>query len=69
MRRMVFSPYRSLREYVSASWHLPGAYVEFFPCRHCTHTDKEGRFVEVFHFANVHNPYRCATVKFIMPAE
>ncbi|KAH7694180.1 hypothetical protein AAVH_38779, partial [Aphelenchoides avenae] len=71
MRRVIFNPDIALRELVSASWHLPGAYVDFFPCPHCTPEDEEGRasFVEVFHFANVHTPNLCATAKFIMPAD
>ncbi|KAH7699369.1 hypothetical protein AAVH_33524 [Aphelenchoides avenae] len=70
MRRVVFSSDKTLCEYASASFHLPGAYVKFFPCPHCTYNDEEERtsFVEVFHFANVHNLDVCATVKFIMPA-
>ncbi|KAH7702353.1 hypothetical protein AAVH_30493 [Aphelenchoides avenae] len=80
MRRVVFSPNKISREYASASYHLPGAYVDFFlstigykdrPCRHCTYEDDEGRtsFVEVFHFPNVHEPDVCATVTFAMPAD
>ncbi|KAH7713194.1 hypothetical protein AAVH_19465 [Aphelenchoides avenae] len=71
MRRVVFSPNKILRQYASASYHLPGAYVDFFPCRHCTFEDDEGRtsFVEVFHFPNVHEPDACATVTFAMPAD
>ncbi|KAH7706752.1 hypothetical protein AAVH_26025 [Aphelenchoides avenae] len=70
MRRVVFSRNVIPDEYVSASFHLPGAYVEFFPCPHCTYTDEEeeGSFVEMFHFANVHNPNVCTTVTFTMPA-
>ncbi|KAH7713193.1 hypothetical protein AAVH_19464 [Aphelenchoides avenae] len=70
MRRVVFSPDNILCEYASASYHLPGAYVDFFPCPHCTYND-EGHtfFVEVFHFPNVHKPDVCATVTFTMPAE
>ncbi|KAH7716484.1 hypothetical protein AAVH_16123 [Aphelenchoides avenae] len=68
--RVVFIPDNVLCEYASASYHLPNAYVEFFPCPHCTYKDEEERtsFVEVFHFANVHNPNVCATITFIMPA-
>lgn len=68
---MVFNPEETLCEYVSASYHLPGAYAKFFPCPHCTYKDEEGRtsFVEVFHFPNIHKPKVCATVTFIMPAE
>ncbi|KAH7716575.1 hypothetical protein AAVH_16014 [Aphelenchoides avenae] len=73
MRRVVFSPGEILREYASASFHLLGAYVEFFPCPQCTHTEEEDdgneeSFVEVFHVANVHNPNVCATLTFTMPA-
>ncbi|KAH7713182.1 hypothetical protein AAVH_19453 [Aphelenchoides avenae] len=69
--RVVFSAEQTLCEYASASYHLPGAYVNFFPCPHCTYEDEEERtsFVEVFHFANVHNPDVCATVTFVMPAD
>ncbi|KAH7704965.1 hypothetical protein AAVH_27831 [Aphelenchoides avenae] len=71
MRRVVFSPDEILCEYTSASYHLPGAYVDFFPCPHCTYKFEEERtsFVEVFHFPNVHNPNVCATVTFDMPAD
>ncbi|KAH7696315.1 hypothetical protein AAVH_11804 [Aphelenchoides avenae] len=70
MRPVTFHPGKTLREYVSASCHLPGAYADFFPCPHCTSEDEEGRtsLVEVFHFANVHTPNLCATAKFIMSA-
>ncbi|KAH7699407.1 hypothetical protein AAVH_33486 [Aphelenchoides avenae] len=70
MRRVVFSPDEILYEYISASCHLPGAYAEFFPCPHCTHTDEVvgGSFVEVFHFPNNHDPKVCITVTFTMPA-
>ncbi|KAH7716572.1 hypothetical protein AAVH_16011 [Aphelenchoides avenae] len=73
MRCVDFSPDKILYEYVSPSCHLPGAYIEFFPCPHCTHTveeddEYEETFVEVFHFANVHKPNVCATVTFITPA-
>ncbi|KAH7720753.1 hypothetical protein AAVH_11806 [Aphelenchoides avenae] len=71
MRPVTFHPGKTLREYVSASYHLPGAYADFFPCPHCTSEDEEGHtfLVEVFHLANVHAPNLCATLKFIMPAE
>ncbi|KAH7720752.1 hypothetical protein AAVH_11805 [Aphelenchoides avenae] len=71
MQRETLNPDMTLREYVSASWHLPGAYVDFFPCPYCTPEDEEGRttFVEVFHFANIHVPNVFATVTFVMPAE
>ncbi|KAH7720729.1 hypothetical protein AAVH_11781 [Aphelenchoides avenae] len=71
MRRVTFHPDKILREYVSASCHLPGAYVDFFPCPHCTSKNEEGRpsLVEVFHFANLRTPNLCATVKFAMPAD
>ncbi|KAH7723526.1 hypothetical protein AAVH_09005 [Aphelenchoides avenae] len=71
MHPMGFNPERSLCEYASASYHLPGAYIEFFPCPHCTYNDEEGRtsFVEVFHFPNVHEPNICITLTFVMPAE
>ncbi|KAH7701577.1 hypothetical protein AAVH_31286 [Aphelenchoides avenae] len=70
MRSVVFSPDKIHCEYISASFHLPGAYVEFFTCTHCTHTSEEEHpsFVEVFQFANVHNASVCATVTFTMPA-
>ncbi|KAH7701339.1 hypothetical protein AAVH_31526 [Aphelenchoides avenae] len=70
MRRVVFSPSEILLEYASASFHLPGVYVDLFPCPRCTHTEEEekGSFVEVFHVANVHNPNACATLTFTMPA-
>ncbi|KAH7693157.1 hypothetical protein AAVH_39813, partial [Aphelenchoides avenae] len=69
MRRVVFSPDKILCEYASASCHLPGAYVELFPCPHCSHTVEEDDeceeyFVEVFHVPNVHQPDICATVTF-----
>ncbi|KAH7671486.1 hypothetical protein AAVH_42714, partial [Aphelenchoides avenae] len=71
MRRVVFGPDETLCEYASASYHLPGAYVDYFPCPHCTYKDEEGRtsFVEVFHFANAHEPNICATITFVMPAD
>ncbi|KAH7695461.1 hypothetical protein AAVH_37480 [Aphelenchoides avenae] len=68
VRRVTFSPDKILREYVSASYHLPGAYVDVFPCRHCTHKGRTS-FVEVFHFANVRTPSLCATATFVMPAD
>ncbi|KAH7702354.1 hypothetical protein AAVH_30494 [Aphelenchoides avenae] len=71
LRRVVFSPDKIMCEYANASYHLLCAYVEFFPCPHCTYKDEEERtsFVEVFHFPNVQKPDVCATVTFIMPAE
>ncbi|KAH7719602.1 hypothetical protein AAVH_12957 [Aphelenchoides avenae] len=71
LRRVVFNPHQILCEYAIASCHLPGAYVECFPCPNCTHKDEDEHtsFVEVFHFANVHNPNVCATVTFTMPAD
>ncbi|KAH7727606.1 hypothetical protein AAVH_04649 [Aphelenchoides avenae] len=70
-RHVIFSPDKIFRDYVSATYHLPGAYVDFFPCAHCTHKDEERRtsLVEVFHFANVHTPNLCATVTFVIPAD
>lgn len=59
MRHVVFNPDEALCEYTSASYHLQGAYVDFFPCPN----------VEVFHFPNVYEPSICATVTFVMPAE
>ncbi|KAH7693645.1 hypothetical protein AAVH_39317, partial [Aphelenchoides avenae] len=71
MRRVVFGPDNTSCEYASASYHLPGAYVDFSPCPHCTYKDEEERtsFVEVFHFPNVHEPNFCATITFVMPAD
>ncbi|KAH7697026.1 hypothetical protein AAVH_35893, partial [Aphelenchoides avenae] len=71
MRRVTFGPDETSCEYASASYHLPGAYVKFFPCPQCTYKDEDGRtsFVEVFHFPNVHEPSICATVTFVMPAD
>ncbi|KAH7696173.1 hypothetical protein AAVH_36759, partial [Aphelenchoides avenae] len=71
MRRVTFNPDKIMREYVSASCHLPGAYVDIFPCPRCSSEDEEGRasLVEVFHFANFHVPNLCATVTFVMPAD
>ncbi|KAH7716485.1 hypothetical protein AAVH_16124 [Aphelenchoides avenae] len=71
MRRVLFSPDNILCELASASYHLPDAYVEVFPCPHCTYKVEEERtsFAEVFHFANVHNPNVCVTVTFIIPAD
>ncbi|KAH7725385.1 hypothetical protein AAVH_07181 [Aphelenchoides avenae] len=71
MRHVLFTTSKVRCESVSASFHLPGAYVEFFPCPHCTPKDEEGRtsLVEVFHFPNVHEPSFCATVTFAMPAD
>ncbi|KAH7716474.1 hypothetical protein AAVH_16113 [Aphelenchoides avenae] len=71
MRRVVFGPDKTLCEYASASYHLPGAYAQFFPCPHCTYKDEDGRtsFVEVFHFPNVHSLNVCATITFVMPAD
>ncbi|KAH7717471.1 hypothetical protein AAVH_15051 [Aphelenchoides avenae] len=74
MRRVVLRPYKILCEYASASCHLPGAYVEFFPWLHCTHTNEEDAeyeetFFEVFHVPNMHNPNVCATVTFATPTD
>ncbi|KAH7716476.1 hypothetical protein AAVH_16115 [Aphelenchoides avenae] len=69
--RVVFGPDKTLSEFASASYHLPGAYVDYFPCPHCTYKDEERRtsFVEVFHFPNFHKPNFCVTVAFVMPAD
>ncbi|KAH7700803.1 hypothetical protein AAVH_32072, partial [Aphelenchoides avenae] len=71
MRRVVFGPDNTSCEYANASYYLPGAYVDFSPCPHCTYKDEEERtsFVEVFHFANVYEPNFCATITFVMPAD
>ncbi|KAH7704963.1 hypothetical protein AAVH_27829 [Aphelenchoides avenae] len=71
IRRVALRPAKTWCGYASASFHLPGAYVNFFPCPHCTYKDEEGRtsFVEVFHFPHVRIAHVCATVTFIMPAE
>lgn len=71
MLRVIFNPEKIWSEYASASCHLPGAYVKFFPCPRCTSRDEDGRtsLVEVFHLPNVHEPSICATVTFAMRAE